>query len=165
MRTADIISENRAGIAALVLLGLSELLLIDTTGGLAVLQSVAGSGLLLAITCVILLFSAIALCWSVIKIHHPAKMSLAGGILTGSLAGFAAAALICALLLAFAAAGRGAAVLIAHYLGSSAFAYAAVCAAIVLFYAALGAVCGAAAISAHRIFTRHSEKDKPKKPA
>ena len=139
----------RAGIAALSLLGIALLISVDVLAGLVKAASAGASNMLIASASLALALSALALAWSVFKaVAYPEARSAIGGITAGAEVGFISAAIICAFLLAFALFGHGAARLMPSSVlqqgaAQLAFTYAAMCAAILIFYPALGAIIGA----------------------
>ena len=139
----------KAGIAALVLLGIALLIAMDVLAGLVKAASMGASWMLIACACLVLALSALVISWSVFKaIAYPGVRSAVGGIIAGAEIGFLSAAIISAFLLLFALFGRGAARLLPDSLlqqgaAQVAIACAAMCAAALIFYPALGAVIGA----------------------
>ncbi|MCX6772225.1 MAG: hypothetical protein NTV88_00435 [Candidatus Micrarchaeota archaeon] len=139
----------KAGIAALALLGIALLIAIDVLAGLVKAESMGASSILIACASLVAALSALAFAWSVFKaIAYPESRSAAGGIIAGAEVGFLSAAIIAAFLFAFALSGHGAARLLPSSMLQQGTAqcvpsYAAICAALLIVYPALGAIIGA----------------------
>ncbi|GEM_PF-2795192 len=138
----------RVSIAALLLLGLAELIVIDISANFIRISSLAGSGLFFVASSFILLFSAAIAMWAVLKLGIDYSNRLASGICSGALVGFCSSFLICIFVFFVGMFGRGIERLMPLSIESAGtnertIAYAAACVLIILAYSVISALLGA----------------------
>ena len=144
------LSRTRVSIAALSLLGIGELLLVDISGPYVRALNWGGGGVFLAGTFMVGVLSAAILGWSAMKLRLEYCELLSSGAKAGLMVGLAAGLIISFFMLLFGMAGVGLPKVLPHSVLAQgtfmiAFAHAAVAALMVMLYAAMGALFGALA--------------------
>ena len=150
METFEMLSRTRVSIAALVLLGIGELLLVDISGPYVRALNTGGSGVFLAGTFMVSVLSAAILGWSAMKLRLQYRELLSSGAKAGMMVGIAAGLLVAFFMLLFGMAGIGLPNVLPHSVLAqgffiTAFAHAAVATLMVMLYAAMGPLFGALA--------------------
>ena len=147
MDIAKVIWNAKAGIAALVLLGIAELLVIDVAG-ISIKVSVIGGGIFIIISPIIGILAVLAIGWEAVKRSQWGNGSIAEGAKTGALVAFAASLAVDAAILVLSLMDRGVAKLFPtpEWGAYQVIAHVAILSLVPLAYAVLGAMAGAAAV-------------------
>ena len=136
----------KAGIAALIFLGIAELLVVDVSAASLKISLIGGA--IFAIASPIIFFlSAAAVGWEAAKHMHEGGKGVLAGAKIGALVAFAASLALDAIMFAMSLLGRGVAKLFPAQDAGTAplLAHALLLVVVPLAYTALGAVAGASA--------------------
>lgn len=147
MKTLQILSQVKLPMAALVLLGIAELIVLDIGGNYLRILNFGGSWLTVGASIFIGIFSAAIMGWSALKLRLEYRELLTHGAMAGALVGFGAAAGICFFVLLLGLFGMGLEKLLPSSISSQGVfarsaAYLLVCLVILVAYPIMGALMG-----------------------